>query len=423
MIQFVKDVSRPFRMWLKEFLISFDVVRARRNYARQIVRCRNKLRNGERLNVVFLVSELSKWKTQSLYDLMGNSSEFNVVVAISCRGDWWNHPEYEKLLDECVNDFKSKGMNYVVVADFKTMKDRPLEVLRPDIVFYEQPYDWRRQYMPLSVSRRALTFYVPYFVPTSDDHPKEYALPFHRTLFRHIELNDAWANRFNGLLKNVRRAGDIVGLGHTYYDSYMQYVNMPQGHRDYVIYAPHWTFDHPGNVNSQNIGTFLWNGREILSYALSHPEIKWVFKPHPGLQWRLVDSGAWTEEAVKEYYDAWEKIGVSYFGNDYTDLFMKSRVMITDCGSFLGEYPPCGGALIHLRSSSEKLHPHILNKKLYEQFYQVYDRTELYEVLDEVVLKGHDPKKEARMLAVHELKLVGNHAAENIVNYLREVLK
>ena len=46
----------------------------------------------------------------------------------------------------------------------------------------------------------------------------------------------------------------------------------------------------------------------------------------------------------------------------------------------------------------------------------------LYATLDDIVVKGNDPKKAARDKAVKELKLNGSNAAQNIVDYLKEVI-
>ena len=426
-IQLLKDVTRPPRHFVmsrvREVLLQKDVRVCRRNYARQIARCRDKIKRGEKLRVMFLVSELSKWKTQSLYDRMAQSKEFEPFVAISCRGDWQLNPEYWPLTEEALQSFRAKGMNCVVVADFNAVRNIPLDSFSPDIVFYEQPYNWKREYMPVTVSRFALTAYVPYYVPTNEIDPLWYEGAFHRTNFLYILLNEQIKSALNALIIPDRYAGRREALGHTFYDLYGENQPQRQGNgRDLVIYAPHWTFDHPNNVNSQNISTFLWNGREILAYAKAHPEVKWLFKPHPGLQWRLVESGAWTKDEVGQYYQDWGEIGQCYYGNDYVEMFKHSRAMITDCSSFVAEYPPCGGAMIHLRSATQKLELLRSYGKMYDAFYQVHNLDEMYKVFDMVLLRDEDPKREERIRAVRELNLVGNNAAKNIAEYLLSIL-
>ena len=426
-VQFLKDVSRPARYYVicqvKEVLLKRDVRICRRNYVRQITRCREKLKRGEKLRVMFLVSELSKWKTQSLFDRMAQSEQFEPFVAVSCRGGWQSHPEYRSLLDQAIEAFQSKGMKCEVVADFAARRNVPLAKYSPDIIFYEQPYDWQREYMPITVSSFALTAYVPYYVPTNEIDPLWYIGEFHRTNFLYILLNDQIKDALNACIDPKKYAGKAVALGHTFYDQYGDVTETVNNHDGLVIYAPHWSFDHPRNGNTQNISTFLWNGREILAFAKAHPEVKWLFKPHPGLQWRLIESGVWSKDEVEAYYREWDEIGQCYYGSDYVTLFKRSRAMITDCSSFVAEYPPCGGAMIHLRSATQKLELLRSYSKMYDSFYQVHDLNELYDTLDKVILRGEDPKRDERMQAVRELKLVGNDAAKNIMDYLLQELQ
>jgi CDP-glycerol glycerophosphotransferase (TagB/SpsB family) len=76
----------------------------------------------------------------------------------------------------------------------------------------------------------------------------------------------------------------------------------------------------------------------LLEYAKSHTETKWIFKPHPLLKKALVDTNTMTLEEVENYYSEWEKIGIKYEGGEYLEFFAKSKMMVTDCSSFLGEY-------------------------------------------------------------------------------------
>ena len=429
MFRLVKSLLRPIRrifLYLaRRMQLRFDMFVCKRHYPKQLQKCRGKLKRKEKIRVMFLVSELAKWKMQSLYDLMEGSEFFEPFLAISCFGKWWAHPEYETLLNDSIAAFEKKGMRYVVVADFRTKRNVPLRQFEPDIVFYEQPYEWTREYMPVSVSRYALTMYIPYAVPTNEVNPKWYDIPFLRTIYLYILLNNQIVRSLNALADETWFVGKIVGLGHTFYDLYDDNAtqNRGPGMNDLVIYAPHWSFDHPRNINTQNLSTFLWNGKAILAFAKGHPEIKWVFKPHPRLQWQLVMSNVWTKDEVDSYYKEWGRIGVSYLGCDYVELFKRSRAMITDCSSFVAEYPPCGGALIHLRSSTEKsklLHAYC---NMYDSFYQVHNLAEMYETFEKVLVRGEDPKRDVRIKAVKELKLVGNNAARNIVNYILKDLR
>ena len=71
--------------------------------------------------------------------------------------------------------------------------------------------------------------------------------------------------------------------------------NHKEKEKKYVIYAPHWSIDD----NRTNYATFEWNGKYILEYAKKHPEIKWIFKPHPSLKLRLETQKIMTNEEIE----------------------------------------------------------------------------------------------------------------------------
>ena len=413
-------LKKPLR-WCRRLLSMVSLLRkvacVRVRYKRLKIKCNARLEKGESLKVLFLVSEAAKWKMQSLYDTMLESRFFSPMVAISCYGDWWNHPEYENMFEATKQFFHRQNVQYVEVASFKTMKHIDIASFKPDIVFYDQPYNWPRQYMPYEISKYALTCYIPYYLPTQEILPDHYGTELHRTLTFFFEVNDLWANEYKKRMSSFFCAPKILGLGNTFLD-YYESAKLGRKGMEYIIYAPHWSFDHPRNVNRNNLSTFLVNGRTILEFAKQHQEFHWVFKPHPALRLRLIASGAWTEEEVDEYYSTWWSFAERRDGSDYLDLFADSKVMITDCASFLAEYPPLGGAVIHLISSSCKDPPSDINKVLYDSFYKVHNIDEMLKVFEDVIVKGLDPKYRQRMNAIEALHLARGGAAQRIADFI-----
>ena len=64
----------------------------------------------------------------------------------------------------------------------------------------------------------------------------------------------------------------------------------------------------------------------------------------------LIDNNVMTEQQAEDYYNEWDKIGLRYEHGDYLELFNKSKMLITDCSSFLGEYFLTENPVIHLIS-------------------------------------------------------------------------
>ena len=171
-----------------------------------------------------------------------------------------------------------------------------------------------------------------------------------------------------------------------------QYIEIKQNNKkNFVIYAPH----HSIVATTLYYSTFPWSGKYILEWAKFHPEFKWVFKPHPRLKTSLVQSKIMSEEEIEEYYNEWEKIG-TYQNDDYFDIFMNSKCLITDCGSFLTEYLPTEQPVIHLRNPKAQ-HYTATNKLIMDSYYKAYNTIELEEWLDRILIKQEDPKKSERL--------------------------
>ena len=159
----------------------------------------------------------------------------------------------------------------------------------------------------------------------------------------------------------------------------------------------------------------------MLEYAEAHPEVKWVFKPHPVLKRKLRESGFMTEEEMSAYYQRWAKIAIVNTDSDYQELFLESRALITDCGSFLPEYGSTLRPVIRLISSKDKNVPPKSAKRIYDAYYNVHNLEELYAMLKLVVEDGRDPNRDIRIDAVHQAKLADEDASKNIVGYLLNV--
>ena len=186
----------------------------------------------------------------------------------------------------------------------------------------------------------------------------------------------------------------------------------------YVIYAPHFSFPHPLQEDFYTIGTFDWNGKQILEYAEAHPEIKWVFKPHPILRKILSEFGVMSKAEVDDYYARWEKIGLACYDSDYQELFLESRVMITDSGSFLPEYGSTGRPVIRLICAKNKHIPPKAARDVYDTYYNVRDLDEMYSAFKMIIEDRRDPNREKRLAAVRAAGLTGCDASTNIINYL-----
>ena len=372
---------------------------------------KKRLKNKFPLKVVFYVYDDTKWKSQSVYDLMESDDRFEPYIFVTKNNapkdncNYQTNEEYEKVYDF----FAKKNMR--VIRGYDTESDRfiPLEETGADIIIYQHPWYVETTQGPVVCSKFALTYYIPYFVSDTDES-FEYDLRFHKYVHRYYVPNEIIKNNYASKMPD--RGEKLAVVGHPLFDYY--YLDKKPHEEKYIIYAPHWT------VCGDNIryGTFDWSGYRILEYAESRPELNWVFKPHPLLYKFLFTSGYMSKKQADEYYKRWEKVGILYDKGDYTDIFQNSRLMITDSGSFLIEYFVTQKPCIHLLS--EKFKGNNFVQQICKTYYEAKNINEFNEYLDILINRGQDPKKPEREEVLAKLNLTGTYCAKNI---LEDIIK
>lgn len=411
----IKKYRRMLRNKLESSVNHINFEEIRNNYTQNILRIRQK--HGK-IKVAFLVSENQKWNCQSVYDEMASSSDFEPVILIT--GIYSSHYDdlgkYYTSVKENYDFFANKGMHVEYAYDIGTHEFLSLDRFKPDIIFYQQPWAIHPIQDIPETSKFALSCYVPYGICVIDC-PTDYDQNFHRMLWHHYAINEILYNHFKSKCHDLPDNYKIVG--HPKLDAYTQQSNAKyMGGGRYIIYAPHHSFA-PSHLN---FATFKWNGKFILEYAKAHPELKFVFKPHPQLKTRLIVRKIMSEKEVNNYYDEWKKIAVFCDTANYFDLFKQSQLMITDCSSFLAEYFPSTHTVINLKNkNSISLNP--FGQAITDCYYKVYNIKELKQVLKMLLEDGQDPLREKRMQRLKELNLLDTPSSTRIISLLRETLK
>lgn len=381
-----------------------------------------KSSKGHPISVLFFVSEIAKWKLQSLYELFENDNRYDPSICVypMQKETALSADTLSSMLDEKLSFFRNKKMRSVSIWDIeKKCVDRTL-FKTCGIIFYQQPWDTPPAPMPMQVSSKFLTFYIPYFLVNNFSKDLELCQGLQRDVFRYIVQSNSIKDFFYSQISKYKFAGEIVGLGHPSTDLFQ---NVVRENKDFtVIYAPHYSFPYNSTPRALVYSTFLENGELILDYAKKHPEVKWIFKPHPRLKSELSDTGAWTKEKVDRYYEEWERIGKSCYTADYQELFVNSDLMLTDCGSFLSEYACTKNPIIRMVSPLLTLSANPVLEELYSTYYCTYSNEELNKALDLLIVQRLDPNKEKRCQAIEEVGFSNYSAAENIKNYISELL-
>lgn len=409
-----KMISQDFREYCFALLLKYK-------YWRTICRLR-KVYGKSKIVVAFCVSEIAKWKSQSLYNQLAQTETYRPVIFVYPSPLEFDSKDttIESFLERKIDFFKAKGMEVVNVWDSSSNKCVIPEVSRPDIVFYQQPWDTPPFPTPSQIADYALTFYVPYFLVNNFAIKLETCQLLHRLVFGYILQNKEHARLYEVELKKKHYAGRCLGLGHTIVDTLT--TRIAEQEEDYVIYAPHFSFPIPGLKRPVTYSSFLENGRLILEFAKQHPEIKWVFKPHPLLKVELKKTHIWSDSEVDAYYAEWAKVGLVCETSDYIEHFQRSSAMITDCGSFLTEYSCMDKPLIRLYYHKDNLPPNPMLEKLYSTFYYAHNNNELADLLESVICRREDPNQEERHNEVVRLGLNQGNTSHRIIDYLDKLL-
>ena len=405
--KFISDIC-----WFQK--VNKNVAYINRNKKSVLKRLKTKIKK-EPLKVVFYVYDSSRWKSQTIYDLMAEDEHFDplIVVTKNYAPTTISTGQTKEEVLKVYDFFKNKNMNVCLGYDLEKETFIPFEEFSPDIIFYSHPWYVYKTQGPVICSKFALTYYVPYFLANTSLYI-EYGLRFHQYVHRHYVLNNFIKNYYSE--QQSKKSNNLVAVGHPQLDYF--YLNKKDSDRKYVIYSPHWSICGSSNIA---YSTFLENGEYILDYAKKHPEIEWVFKPHPSLYKHLLLSKHWNKEKIDNYWEEWKNIGKVYETGDYLDIFNSSYAMITDCGSFLTEYLLTEQPCIHLVSSRAiEYNPSV--QKIVNSYYQAHDIPELKQYLDEIIVKKQDYKKQERLNVLQELNLRNNYCAKNIIEDIKQEL-
>ena len=412
-----KKLIKELRQELKTVEDKIDILSVKENPQFVLKKIQNKIKAGEKINVLFLIREKEKWSYESLYREFEKSEFFTTTIAITTKfkGDIGKQ-KYQETYDFFKNN------NYNIESSCLDGEVFDLKTFNPDIVFYDQPWGLFDIHKPKYVSEFALTMYCPYGIQ-SFDYVNNYKQNFHKFLYKYFVEHDLNIKRFESY--KCGNSCNCVAVGYPKMDEYLfdkeidkaKYWKNPDKFK--IIYAPHYTC-YENSVT--NIGTFFKNKDFILNFAKTHPETTWIYKPHPRLEYALTeDKNLMSKEEYSKYKNEWESIGNIYENGDYIDIFKSSDLMITDCASFLSEYLPSKHPLIRLRRP-DSIAMNELGEKIISEYYNVWNNEELEETIN-MLISGNDPKKENREKLAQEIFDYKNPSATKIYNYILDLFR
>lgn len=378
------------RIWILGFKKTFKVntlpiIRA--NYSSVEKKLREKVKT-QKLRVAFLVQETEKWQYQTLYMSLKKSEHFEpfvIVVPIN-----YKKKDIERL-HETYRFFEKQNITVFYGYDLQKEQYIALSAFNTDIVFYQQPWGIHPLQHIVATSYFALTAYCPYAI-VENEEVFDKACLFFDALWRHFVTDETAKQALDNKnfdTKNIRITG------HPKMDWALDIITKTQQEtkdRKIVIYAPHHSFSKSG----LRWATFKWSGPVILQAIQEYSEYLWILKPHPLFKKTLLREHIMTEDEYKNYCDTWQKYGKIVTGGNYFELFGKSDLLITDCGSFLAEYALTKKPVIQL--IAENAYPqHPYNEKLSKDYYKVYDAASMKKMMTEILINKNDSLQQKRV--------------------------
>ena len=224
---------------LKTLFNPINLYKCQKNYKNKL----KELKNKKPVKVIFLVRENQKWQYQTLYQLLEEDKNFEPLVLVSLL--YLVHKGKDKTrnnLEENYNFFKERNIN--VDYAYKNGEYINLKEFKPDIVFYDQPWDLPKIHNIPEVSNYALTCYAPYGCEILDCK-SDYTQDFHKLLFKFFVGNNDCLERYESYKKH--NSNNCIVTGYPKLDAYFEPVRQKNIWKDEnkfkIIYAPHHSFD------------------------------------------------------------------------------------------------------------------------------------------------------------------------------------
>ena len=317
-----------------------------------------------------------------------------------------------------------RGISFIHGEKYNMLLDRP------DLVFFQNPYDSTRpkQYHSTNLKRYNIKFaYVPYGLEVgggSDNIQWQYN--------QHVQ-KEAWrvfarSNRHKEMFRKYcdSRAKNVVVTGHPKLDLLIKAKNtqaslMPRSEFDnkrIVLWSSHFTVGNPPLLWS----TYQLFSEYIFKYFMESKSMVLIFRPHPLFFSRMRNEGILTESQEAEF-----KVRLNECPNvildenpSYIDSFLLSDALMSDAGSFLLEYLPTENPILYLENPNG---PGLNEEGSIVDSYYVARRISDISKFLTMIDKGQDPLRNERLSRISEFLykmdgMAGNRIKEHVLSAL-----
>lgn len=384
---------------------------------------RSKVKNGEKIKALFLVSDSSMFPGRPLFELMLKDPQFDAyyVVVPDKRKENNGSTYYLRKTEKAMQTLYPRDRQIIV---------RPDELLRwpdvcedADIVCYSIPYAFSSfRYNPrYAVGRKFLPIMVNYGYYRSIYDRQVLAradtYPYMWKAFFECEDN---MNEYRACSPIHGANADLTG-----------YIKMDAlakkkkafSARKRILIALHHSVE--GGMNDAlALANIIRYKDYFKNLPQKYPEIDFVFRPHSFLKIVLSEPQFWGEEETIRYFEEiksnknviWDETP------DYFESFCQSDGCIQDCGSFLVEYlytgNPCCYMLKDPNDIMQKFSP--LGQKCLENCYLSFNTGDIDRFIENVIIGENDEKKLKREEFSKGVMLNYPHAADVALRHIKE---
>lgn len=376
----------PYHFWRTNYVVKFY----RKFLLPHLIR---RIKKKNKVTVIFLPMNVSMWRYDDVYRRFAADSRFSPIVVTAVR----NMPDVQQQIAEqatLLEFFSAKGYTVIPGLDVKSHQWLNLRSLKPDIIFYTQPYDGCiDKSLEYYNNLNSLICYTPYSFQLSETE-----WGWNNTLQQYC-----WKMFYVGAdhLQTCRRllrvgAENAVAAGYGFEEEFeasrKNLVELNRVWRDdkrkRIIWAPH----HSINENEMfKVSSFLEIADLMVELRSEYKDkVIFAFKPHPILKMKL--DKLWGAEKADAYYKGWAEADNSFDAQgDYHALFAGSDAMIHCSGSFIVEYLYTGKpvAYVYSKTRNPPSIGHVGDAALVAH-YPIHNEKDIRAFLDNVVLEGKD---------------------------------
>lgn len=371
------------------------------------------LRSKDVVNVLFILNDLSKWKSEELYILMKKHKKFNPILGVTYRKGESLSIRSQKVLD-LIKYLNQKKYSFIEL-------DGPVRPC-PEIVIYTEPYGGS-----IAHNQSVYKYLGSLFININYScHTTHLPIDYYSLMMEyawidcyesHLAIEDAY-NYIGHKRKNIKHTGLPM------IDSLLTPANSDpwkkqNKNKKRIIWAPHHSIG--GFANETIIySTFLDICDYMLELACEYKDqIQIAFKPHPLLREKL--DTIWGYAKAQAYYDRWRNLeNCQVEEGAYSDLFKTSDAMIHDSSSFIVEYQIMNKPVLFTVRDEDDIVKDFnkFGKKAFYSQQLAYRKEEIKDFIEDLI-NNNDKYKSSRQSLIKEVQAPYNKSAsDNILDLI-----